>query len=116
CPVQAADQTYDVVIYGGTSAGVSAAIQTRRMGKSVVLIEPGQHLGGLTVSGLGATDSGNKAVIGGISREFYQRIRRHYEQDSAWRQEKAAESSTFEKSADAMWTFEPHVAERIMKD
>ena len=47
---------YDVVIYGGTSAGVSAAVQTARMGKSVILIEPGSHLGGLSSGGLGQTD------------------------------------------------------------
>jgi len=111
----AADQIYDVVIYGGTSGGVSAAIQTRRMGKSVVLIEPGQHLGGLTVSGLGATDSGNKAVIGGISREFYQRIHQHYSNSSAWRQEKQSDFKSFKENADTLWTFEPHVAEQIMK-
>lgn len=108
--------TYDVVIYGGTSAGVSAAIQTRRMGHSVVLIEPGQHFGGLTVSGLGQTDTGNKAVIGGISREFYQRVRKYYSDPQAWRQEKKAVNTSYNAGGDAMWTFEPHVAEKIMKD
>jgi len=113
---QSAEPVYDVVIYGGTSAGVSAAIQTKRMGKSVVLIEPGQHLGGLTVSGLGQTDSGNKSVIGGISREFYRRVRQHYSQDSAWRQEQMNQNASYKQENDAMWTFEPHVAEKIMKD
>jgi predicted flavoprotein YhiN len=61
---------YDVVIYGGTSAGIASAIQSSRMGKSVVLIEPGKRLGGLTTGGLGQTDIGNKHVVGGISREF----------------------------------------------
>jgi len=112
----AAEPVYDVVIYGGTSAGVSAAIQTKRMGKSVILIEPGKHLGGLTVSGLGATDSGDKSAIGGISREFYQRVRQHYTQDSAWRQEAADQNGSFQQKSDAMWTFEPHVAERIFLD
>ena len=67
----------DVVIYGGTSAGISAAIQTARLGKSVILIEPTNRLGGLTTGGLGQTDIGNKQVIGGISREFYQNIRKY---------------------------------------
>ena len=49
------------------------------MGKTVVLIEPGRHMGGLTTGGLGQTDIGNKAAIGGIAREFYQRVRRHYD-------------------------------------
>jgi len=67
---------YDIVIYGGTSAGIAAAIQSSRMGKSVVLIEPTQRIGGLTTGGLGATDIGNKQAIGGISREFYQNIKK----------------------------------------
>src|SRR5215470_7896435 len=74
----AADPTYDLVIYGGTSGGVAAAVQARRMGKTAIVIEPGKHLGGLTTGGLGATDIGNKAAIGGISREFYQRNKKHY--------------------------------------
>lgn len=58
---------YDIVIYGGTSAGIAAGIQGSRMGKSVVLIEPTSRIGGLTTGGLGQTDIGNKQVIGGIA-------------------------------------------------
>ena len=65
---------FDVVVYGGTSAGVIAAVQAARMGKSVVIVGPDQHLGGLSSGGLGWTDIGNKAVIGGIARDFYQRV------------------------------------------
>src|SRR5688572_3358256 len=61
----------DVCVYGGSSAGVSAAVQASRMGKSVVLVCPEKHLGGLSSGGLGFTDTGNKAVIGGLAREFY---------------------------------------------
>src|SRR5215813_5689603 len=82
---------YDIVVYGGTSGGISAAIQAARMGKSVVLIEPGKHLGGLTSGGLGATDIGNKSAIGGIAREFYQRIKKHYADERAWIYEKRSE-------------------------
>jgi hypothetical protein len=116
--LQAQSKTYDVVIYGGTSSGVAAAVQASRMGKSVVLIEPGKHLGGLTSGGLGATDIGNKAAIGGISREFYRRVKLFYEQPAAWRQEKREEyrSPRQSGSEDTMWTFEPQVAERCMKD
>jgi hypothetical protein len=60
----------DVVAYGATPAGVSATIQARRMGKTAVLLEFGTHVGGLTSSGLSATDGGN--VIGGLTVEFYQ--------------------------------------------
>ncbi|HXG12453.1 MAG TPA: FAD-dependent oxidoreductase [Gemmataceae bacterium] len=112
-PATAAE--YDIVIYGGTSAGVSAAIQTARMGKSVVLIEPGRHLGGLSSGGLGWTDSGNKNVIGGIAREFYQRIKKHYDQPSAWKYEKPEQYKFYRPADDAMWTFEPHVAEQIFR-
>lgn len=110
-------ETYDVVVYGGTSGGVTAGVQAARMGKSVVVIEPSQHLGGLTSGGLGATDIGNKSVIGGISREFYQRIATHYDKDSAWTFQKPSEYKSRRKSPDdhSMWTFEPHVAEEIME-
>ena len=96
------ENSYDVVVYGGTSAGVIAAVKTARMGKTVVLIESGKHLGGLSSGGLGATDIGNKAAIGGISREFYGRIFDYYNSNS--------------DTVGTMWTFEPHVAEKIFKD
>jgi hypothetical protein len=109
-------QTWDVVVYGGTSAGVAAAVQARRMGKSVVLIEPSAHIGGLTTGGLGATDIGNKQAVGGIAREFYERIGRHYRDPAAWVQEAANSYESGRRSdrdAEAMWTFEPHVASDI---
>jgi len=104
---------FDVVVYGGTSAGIAAAVQVRRMGKTVIVIEPGRHLGGLTSGGLGWTDSGNKAVIGGIAKEFYQRIKQHYDQPSAWVHQRPAQYDRYRPNDDAMWTFEPHVAERL---
>ncbi len=106
---------HDLVIYGGTSSGVAAAIQAVRMGKSVIVIEPGEHLGGLTSGGLGWTDSGNKDVVGGISREFYQRVKRHYDRPSAWKHEKPEQYRRYRPGDDAMWTFEPHVAEKIYR-
>jgi hypothetical protein len=108
---RADDLTYDLVIYGGTSAGVVAAVQGVRMGKSVVIVAPETHLGGLTAGGLGWTDSGRKEVIGGLSREFYQRLKKHYDQPSAWRQQKPEEYRLYRPDDDAMWVFEPHVAE-----
>src|SRR5260370_4641055 len=112
---QAAPKDYDIVIYGGTSGGAAAAIQAARMGKTVVLIEPGKHIGGLTSGGLGATDIGNKAATGGASREFYQRVRRHYDFDTAWKYEKPGAFKGPGQAAkeDTAWTFEPHVAEKI---
>jgi hypothetical protein len=116
----AEEPLYDVVIYGGTSGGVAAAVQTSRMGKKAILIEPGRHLGGLSSGGLGATDIGNKAAIGGIAREFYRRVKKHYADPANWRQEKRegyrSGRSTEAAAEDAMWTFEPHVAERLMNE
>ncbi|MGV2334056.1 MAG UNVERIFIED_CONTAM: FAD-dependent oxidoreductase [Planctomycetaceae bacterium] len=105
----------DLIIYGGTSAGVSAAVQTARMGHSVILIESSRHIGGLTSGGLGFTDSGDKRVIGGLSREFYQRVRRYYDDPAAWEQERAEDYARYRANDDAMWTFEPRVAERILR-
>ncbi len=107
----------DVVIYGGTSGGVVAAITATRLGKSTVLIEPGHHLGGLTSGGLGATDIGNKRVIGGISRDFYRRIAQHYARDDAWTVQKRAEYRSARQVGNeaTMWTFEPHVAEELYR-
>jgi hypothetical protein len=108
--------TYDVVIYGGTSAGVTAAMQSARFGKKVILVEPGEYLGGLTSGGLGATDIGNKAAIGGISRDFYRHIKRHYDRDESWIQQSRDSYQSRRQSSgeDTMWTFEPHVAEKIL--
>src|SRR4030095_3122345 len=106
----------DVCVFGGTSGGIAAAVQAGRMGKTAVIVEPSGNLGGLTTGGVCATDIGNKAASGGIAREFYRRIAKHYAQDSAWKletrqdyfskrgsgQSKASDLT----SADAtMWTF-----------
>jgi len=109
--------TYDIVIYGGTSAGVTAAVHAAKMGKSVVLIEPGRHIGGLTSGGLGATDIGNKAAIGGLSRSFYARVYQYYADDSAWTWQKRSQykSRRQRPGENTMWTFEPHVAEKILR-
>jgi hypothetical protein len=109
-------QTYDVVIYGATSAGVSAAVQAKRMGKTVIIVGPDKHLGGLTAGGLGWTDSGRKEAIGGISREFYQRIKKHYDKAEAWIYQKPKEYSRYRPHDDAIWVFEPHVAEQVFEE
>ena len=68
CPIPASAADYDIVIYGGTPAAVTAAVQAKKMGRSVIIVCPEKHLGGLSSGGLGYTDTGNKAVIGGLSR------------------------------------------------
>ncbi|MDD8047840.1 MAG: FAD-dependent oxidoreductase, partial [Verrucomicrobiota bacterium] len=111
-----AQRVYDVVIYGGTSAGVAAAVQVRRMGHSVVVIEPSAHLGGLTSGGLGWTDSGNKSVIGGISREYYRKIKAHYDDPAAWEYGDPDSYPQYRPDQDAMWAFEPKVAEQLFEE
>ncbi|MBM3955409.1 MAG: FAD-dependent oxidoreductase [Planctomycetes bacterium] len=113
-----AEPPRDIVVYGATSGGIIAAIQARRMGKSVVVIEPSGHVGGLTTGGLGATDIGNKAAIGGLAREFYRRIGRHYSRPEAWRQERMEDYQSRRKvpGEEEMWTFEPHVAANVYRD
>lgn len=111
----------DVVVYGATSAGIAAAIQARRMGKTVLLLDPGTHVGGLTTGGLSWTDIGNKQVIGGIAREFYQRIKAKYEPDSMWNWEPRNDYYTKKNSPnrageDAMWTFEPKIASEVYRE
>ncbi len=111
-----AQRDYDIVVYGGTSAGVAAAVQASRMGKSVILIEPGKHLGGLSSGGLGATDIGNKNAIGGISKEFYHRLYIHYLKQDSWKQEKRLHFLRRYKDwerTQTWWQFEPHAAEII---
>ena len=109
-----ADETAaDVCVYGGTAAGAVTAVQVARMGKSVVLIEPGQHIGGMTSGGLGNTDIGKQISIGGITREFYQSIRSWYQEPAHWKfQDKDEYKWKGDRvTEDAWFVFEPHVAE-----
>ncbi|RMG74848.1 MAG: FAD-dependent oxidoreductase [Bacteroidetes bacterium] len=87
----------EICIYGGSSAGVMAAVSAARLGRKVLLIEPGQHLGGLTAGGLSSTDIGNKYAVTGLSRDFYRRMGEPY--------------GLFEQ-----WRLEPSVAEQLFQD
>ncbi len=113
----------DVIIYGGTSAAVIAGIEVARSGKSVIIVSPDKHLGGLTSGGLGYTDTGDKSVIGGLAREFYHKIWAYYDQDEAWKWQKKSEYGNKGQGTPAidgnnrtMWIFEPHVAEKVFED
>ncbi len=113
----------DVIIYGGTSAAVISAVQIKKLGKSVIIVSPDEHLGGMSSSGLGFTDVGDNTVIGGMSREFYSRIYRYYENPKSWKFENKTEFSNKGqglKGADisdkTMWVFEPHIAEQVFED
>lgn len=113
----------DIIIYGGTSAAVISAVEVARSGKSVIIVSPDKHLGGLTSSGLGFTDSGNTSAVGGLSREFYHRIWQHYNDSTAWKWQKKSEygnrgqnTVAVDGGSRTMWVFEPHVAEKVFED
>jgi hypothetical protein len=121
CDNNSSQKKYDLVVYGGTSGGIAAAIQASRMGKSVVIIEPGSRIGGLTTGGLGQTDIGNKAAIGGISREFYEGIKQYYANPENWKWQKKQEyidggQTRTSEGESAMWTFEPSAALSVYQD
>lgn len=113
----------DIIIYGGTSAAITAAVQAVKMGKSVIVVSPDNHLGGLSSGGLGFTDTGNKLVIGGLAREFYHSIYKYYEKEEAWRWQKREEygnkgqgTPAIDGAERTMWIFEPHIAEQVFED
>jgi hypothetical protein len=113
----------DVIIYGGNSSAIIAAVQVKKMGKSVIVVSPDKHLGGLSSGGLGFTDTGNKEVIGGLSREFYERIYTHYSKEENWKWQKRSEygnkgqgTIAMDGAMRTMWIFEPHVAEQVFED
>jgi hypothetical protein len=106
----------DLIIYGGTSSGIVAAIQAKKMGKSVLVIEPSSHIGGLTTGGLGATDIGNKQAIGGLSRTFYEKVYEYYLNDEAWKYQERSNYFPNGLKDSSQWTFEPHVTLKIFQD
>jgi len=108
--------TFDLVIYGNNSAGVIAGIQARRDGLDVIVTGPDKHLGGLTAGGLGWTDSGNKDAVGGLSREFYRRVKAHYDKPETWKHQRPENYSRYDPKSDAMWVFEPHIAETVFEE
>ncbi len=113
----------DLIVYGGTSAAITAAVQAKQLGKSVIIVSPDTHLGGLSSGGLGFTDTGDKSVIGGLARDFYHRIYLHYQDSKAWRWQEQASYGNKGQGTPAvdgdtrtMWIFEPHVAEQVFED
>lgn len=110
----------DVIVYGDASGGVIAAVQATRMGKSAILVSQYGHLGGLTSSGLGWSDIGNDAILGGLSREFYHQLYLHYQKPEAWKWEERKGFANQGQGVPALnektqlaSTFEPKVAEAV---
>ena len=124
CSNETGVKTYyaDVIVYGGTSSAVMAAVQISRMNRSVIMVSPDMHLGGLSSSGLGFTDTGNKEVIGGLAREFYHLVYDHYQKPGSWKWQEQSEygnrgqgSPAIDGEKRTMWIFEPHVAEEAFE-
>ncbi len=116
---------YDVIVYGATSAGVTASVQASKSGKKVLLISQTKYIGGVTSSGLGATDINNHFAVGGLSREFYQRIFQYYQKKGGWREETRDNYKkrlgkqfygAWNDSLKMQWMFEPHIAAAVFKD
>lgn len=101
------DQEFDVVVYGATPGGIGAAIAAARMGHRVALVEPQNHVGGMTASGLSRSDVITRAAIGGLYREFAARVYRHYVETYG------ADSENVKLSDDG-YACEPRVAEKIL--
>lgn len=122
--VQAAEEKpRDIVVYGGTSGGIVAAIQAKQSDRSVILVSPTAYLGGLTTSGLGWTDLGRDSILGGLSREFYTRLYHYYTRDEAWRWEKREDYGNLGQGVKALnpetkiaSTFEPSAATAVFHD
>lgn len=104
----------DVCVYGGTSGGVIAAVQAARMGKQVVIAEPGRHLGGMTSGGLSAVDIGDPRTVGGLAREYFTRLVASYGKTLVW--DKPFSSKSGGPATGGAYSIEPHVAERVFNE
>ncbi len=104
----AAERTFDVVVIGGTPGGIAAAISAARLGRSVALVEYHAHLGGMTTAGLGKTDVETPEAIGGLFREFIDRVYADY-------CERYGQDSENVKLCRNGYYYEPSVAERILE-
>jgi hypothetical protein len=105
----------DVCVYGGTSGGVAAAVQAARMGKSVVIAEPGRHLGGMTSGGLSAVDIGDPRSVGGIAREYFTKLAATVGVTLAWDKAFKGDGGGGPATGGA-YAIEPHKAEQVFTD
>ena len=115
---------FDVVVYGSTAGGITAAVQAAKMGKRVALVDPSNHLGGMSSGGLGFTDVGNPATVGGLARNFYHRVWQAYRDPAAWPWQTREQFAhvggqgvrAIDDAGQVQWNFEPHVAERVFDE
>jgi hypothetical protein len=105
----------DLCVYGGTSGGVAAAVQGTRMGKSVVIAEPGKHLGGMTSGGLSAVDIGDPRSVGGIAREYFTKLAATVGVTLAWDKAFKGDGGGGPATGGA-YAIEPHRAEQVFTD
>lgn len=111
------DLEYDVVIYGGTPAGIMAAIEVSKSGKSVILLNSSEGaLGGMITNGLGNTDILRPQIIGGLSRQFFRRIKEYYLRPENWFAKNSSQNAFLAHSTDIMTRFEPRAAQFVIKD
>lgn len=108
---------YDVVVYGGTSAGIIAALEVAKSGKTVLLIKPfDTALGGMTTNGLGVTDVLNTEILGGLTKDFYQKIKEYYSNGQSWFVGNASTYKRYSYNGDVMIWFEPKAAQFVFQD
>jgi hypothetical protein len=106
---QAAGMEADLVIWDSTPAGIIAGIAASRSGLKVVLVTEDKHIGAMQTSGLGNTNAGDRKTVGGLTREFHNRIRKHYVN-------RYGPNSEQVKVSDDGFFFEPHVAQKVYDD
>lgn len=105
----------DILVYGATSGGITAAIQGARMGKKILLIEPSKHVGGTTTGGLVWTDYGQEGVVGGLAGEFYRRVTEHYRSDAAWKVNDPFRDRLLNARLKYIKSFEPRIADSVFR-
>jgi len=114
------ERPFDVVVVGGTSAGIAAAVQATRMGARAVVLEATQRIGGMTTGGLGQTDIGDTSAFRGLARQFYRDVKSHYDDPKSWRWQKKEQyrpngQTAGSSDGETMWTFEPSAALAVLE-